>query len=196
MTLRALGLMFYNSTQNTEILIFGAFHANEEKSHGTAPSVPRSWFLGFQYYLLGRSNCVSCITEVRDGAVKLDDWRRRLFMIGCPRLERGHNIMSCFFFFFFRKAKGGGKITYGGDEMCHFLDIKWNLNFNEGPPCLGWQEPQNSQSSRRNGFPETETHDEVQVVFRRARMPGCVVTGGIPPLHRKPRNRPAYRGVS
>ena len=38
------------------------------KNRAFRPSaVPRSWFLGFQYYLLGRSNCVSCITEVRDG---------------------------------------------------------------------------------------------------------------------------------
>lgn len=27
------------------------------------PDVPRSWFLGLQFYLIGRSNCVSCITE-------------------------------------------------------------------------------------------------------------------------------------
>eukprot|EP00434_Breviolum_minutum_P042063 symbB.v1.2.037422.t1/scaffold5521.1/size26208/2 len=50
------------------------------------PSRVESWFLGFQYYLLGRSNCVSCITEVRDGAVKLDDWRRRLFMTAAADL--------------------------------------------------------------------------------------------------------------
>ena len=61
--------------------------------------------------------------------------------------------------------------------------IKWNLNFNEDPPMFRVARAAiyGHQSSRRNGFPETETHHhQVQVVFRRARTPGCVVTGGNP----------------
>ena len=110
-------------------------------------SKERSWFLGFQYYLLGRSNCVSCITEVWGPGGKLGSWdpddlgylgtkNRRFF-------SRAHNMT------FVAQAKEDPKKSHGDVNLSQNNEVE--SEFQGSPPMSWWQWLQYSQCPRPRG---------------------------------------------